>query len=200
MRHISGKNVTLSHTKMFVLTCDVFCHILPEKRHILAPPVQNFFEREEMWRFGLDSKMHLSCRLRFLTVFSHISEAWSGQAFWARTDPYLFSFFLSFVISFVLSFFLDFFETSVCETWVCMCMAHSMNDERHDAMIWGTWLMRESIWVTWLIPMCAMTHSYVCHDSFLCVTRLIPMCAITHTYVMSSNTLSSIHTWDMTHS
>jgi len=23
-----------------------------------------------------------------------------------------------------------------------------------------------SIYVTWLIPMCAMTHSYVCHDSF----------------------------------
>ena len=50
-RHISGKNVqnvTLSHTKIFFLTCDVFCHILPEKRHILAPPVQNFVEREEM--------------------------------------------------------------------------------------------------------------------------------------------------------
>jgi len=46
--HISGKNVTLSHTKIFFLPCDVFCHILPEKRHILATPVQNFFEREEM--------------------------------------------------------------------------------------------------------------------------------------------------------
>jgi len=43
--HISGKNVTLSHTKIFFLTCDVFCHILPEKRHILAPPVQNFLKR-----------------------------------------------------------------------------------------------------------------------------------------------------------
>ena len=32
----------------FFLTCDVFCHILPEKCHILALPVQNFFEREEM--------------------------------------------------------------------------------------------------------------------------------------------------------
>ena len=24
--HISGKNVTLSHTKILFLTCDVFCH------------------------------------------------------------------------------------------------------------------------------------------------------------------------------
>jgi len=46
--HISGKKVPLSHTKIFFLTCDVFCHILPEKRHILTLPVQNFFKREEM--------------------------------------------------------------------------------------------------------------------------------------------------------
>jgi len=31
----------LAHENIF-LTCDVFNHILPEKRHILAPPVQNF--------------------------------------------------------------------------------------------------------------------------------------------------------------
>jgi len=41
--HISGKNVTLSLTKIFFLTCDVFCRILPDKLHILAPPVQNVF-------------------------------------------------------------------------------------------------------------------------------------------------------------
>jgi len=40
-------------TRKIFLTCDVFCHILTEKRHILAPLVQNFFEREEMWRFCL---------------------------------------------------------------------------------------------------------------------------------------------------
>ena len=28
------------------------------------------------------------------------------------------------------------------------------------------------ICVTWLIHMCAMTHSYVWHDSFICVTRI----------------------------
>jgi len=30
--------------------------------------------------------------------------------------------------------------------------------------------------VTWLIYVCAMTHSYVWHDSFICVTWLIHMC------------------------
>jgi len=34
--HISGKNVTLLRTKIFFLIFDVFCHILPEKRHILG--------------------------------------------------------------------------------------------------------------------------------------------------------------------
>jgi len=45
--------------------------------------------------------------------------------------------------------------------------------------------MRETwfIFVTWLIHMCAMTHSYVWHDSFICVTWLIHMCDMTHSYV-----------------
>jgi len=34
--------------KREVGTCDVFCLILTENRHILALLVQNFFEREEM--------------------------------------------------------------------------------------------------------------------------------------------------------
>jgi len=65
--HISGKNVTLSHKKIFFLTCDVFCHILPRKCHILAPPVQIFFERGEIWRFGWDWNMFFSSSLRFVT-------------------------------------------------------------------------------------------------------------------------------------
>ena len=61
----------LAHENMF-LTCDVFCHILPGKRHILAPPVQNFFEREEMWRFGWDWNMLFSFRLRFVTYLGSV--------------------------------------------------------------------------------------------------------------------------------
>jgi len=37
--------------------------------------------------------------------------------------------------------------------------------------------------VTWLIHTCDMTHSYVWHDSFICVTGLIHMCDMTHSYV-----------------
>ena len=37
--------------------------------------------------------------------------------------------------------------------------------------------------VTRLIRMCHTTHSYVWHDSFVCVTRLIRMCHTTHSYV-----------------
>ena len=38
------------------------------------------------------------------------------------------------------------------------------------------------ICVTWLIHMCDMTHSYVWHDSFICVTWLIHMYDMTHSY------------------
>jgi len=37
--------------------------------------------------------------------------------------------------------------------------------------------------VPWLIHMCDMTHSYVWHDSFICVPWLIHMCAMTHSYM-----------------
>jgi len=37
--------------------------------------------------------------------------------------------------------------------------------------------------VTWLIHKDDMTHSYMCHDSFICVTWLIHMCDMTHSYV-----------------
>jgi len=58
--------------KSIFLPCDVFCHILPEKHHILAPPVQNFFEREEMWRFGWDSNIFFSSRHRFVTYLASV--------------------------------------------------------------------------------------------------------------------------------
>jgi len=35
----------------------------------------------------------------------------------------------------------------------------------------------------WPIHMCSMTHSYVCHDSFIWVSWLIHMCAMTHSHV-----------------
>jgi len=50
------------------------------------------------------------------------------------------------------------------------------------------------ICVTWLIPMCDMTHTYVWHDSYICVTWLIHMCDMTHTYVWHDSYMC-----DMTH-
>ena len=36
---------------------------------------------------------------------------------------------------------------------------------------------------SWLICICAMTHSHMCRDSFPCVPWLIHMCAVTHSHV-----------------
>jgi len=50
--------------------------------------------------------------------------------------------------------------------------------------------------------MCDMTHSYVGHDSFICVTWLIHMCDMTHSYVRLDAFMCVtwlIHMCDMTH-
>jgi hypothetical protein len=81
--HISGKNVTLSHTKIFFLTGDVFCHILPGKRHILAPPVQKNLNGKKCDDLaGTERWFSLP-----VSGLSLISEAWSGKAIWAKTYP-----------------------------------------------------------------------------------------------------------------
>ena len=49
------------------------------------------------------------------------------------------------------------------------------------------------IWHTLYIIYIYMTHSYVCHDSFLCVPWLIPMCAMTHSCVCH------VHIYNMTY-
>jgi len=60
-----------------------------------------------------------------------------------------------------------------------------------------------SHYASWLIRMCAMTHSYVCHDSFICVPWFIHMCAMTHSYVCHDSFICVpwfIHMCAMTHS
>jgi len=50
--------------------------------------------------------------------------------------------------------------------------------------------------------MCDMTHSYVWHDSFICVTWLIHMCDMTHSYVSHDSFIRVtclIHMCDMTY-
>ena len=54
-----------------------------------------------------------------------------------------------------------------------------------------------------LLDICAMTHSYVCHDLFVRVRWLIHTCAMTHSYVYHDSFMRVpwlIHTCTMTHS
>ena len=60
-----------------------------------------------------------------------------------------------------------------------------------------------STYMAWLIPKCDMAHSYVWHDSFICVTWLIHMCDMTHSYVRHDSFICVtwlIHMCDTTHS
>jgi len=59
------------------------------------------------------------------------------------------------------------------------------------------------ICVTWLIHMCDMTHSYVWHDSFICVTWRIHMYDMTHSHVWNNSFICApwlTHMCDTTHS
>ena len=53
--------------------------------------------------------------------------------------------------------------------------------------------------VTWHIRMCDMTHSYVWHDSLTCVTWLIHMCDTHMTHTWHTHDTHMTHTWHMTH-
>ena len=72
----------LAHDNLF-LTVDVFCHSLPEKRHILATPVQIFLNGKKCEN---SAGTGLCCSLP-VSDLSLISEAWSGKAIWAKTNP-----------------------------------------------------------------------------------------------------------------
>jgi len=67
---------------------------------------------------------------------------------------------------------------------------------RHDSLVHTLgalmWIMSHSC-VTWLIHMCAMTHSYVWHDVLVhTLGALTWMCHVTHEWVMSHT-----YTWVM---
>jgi len=131
--HISGKNVTLSHTKISFLTCDVFCHILPEKRHNLAPPVKNFFNGKKCD----DSAGTETCFSLAVSDVSLISEAWSGKAFWAKTDPYTYICLNVFVVTTCMR---SFYAAHV---YSCVCV--------------GVY-----VWVRGCVGVCVCVRKYMC--------------------------------------
>jgi len=85
--HISGKNVMLSRTKIFVELVTFFVTSFP-KNVTFWPRQYKFFlnGRNVTIRLGLKNVFFLP-----VSDLSLISEAWSRKAFWAKTDPYLLS-------------------------------------------------------------------------------------------------------------
>jgi len=83
--HISGKNVTLSHTKILFLTCDVFCLSFPTNVTFWSRRYKNFLNGRKCD----DSTGTETCFSLPVSGLSLISEAWSGKAIWAKTDPYI---------------------------------------------------------------------------------------------------------------
>jgi len=73
-------------------------------------------------------------------------------------------------------------DSFICVTWL-IHMYDIFTAQHHMSAMTPPYLSHDSfICVTWLIHMCAMTHSYVCHDSF--------MCAMTYSYVWHASHLN----------
>ena len=69
----------------------------------------------------------------------------------------------------------------------------------HHSYVWHD----SFICVTWRSIMCDMARSYVWHDAFMCVTWRIHMCDMTHSYVWHGASICAtwrIHMCDMTYS
>jgi len=112
-------------------------------------------------------------------------------------------------------------QSNLCAIWIlsieCMCVCITsvwqyvtwlihMCDRTHSfvflhvsARSWLTFTCDMTLTrVTELMRMCAMTHSYVCWDSFICVPWLIHICAMTHSYVCHDSFICLpwlIHMW-----
>ena len=70
-----------------------------------------------------------------------------------------------------------------CHTFANASHVTDKNEVCHDSCVSVTSPVDMCAMTYWFIRMCAMTHSYVCHDSFVCVTWLVDMFAMTHSYV-----------------
>ena len=71
-----------------------------------------------------------------------------------------------------------------------------MSDETHSFVCHDSFVC-----LTLLIHTCDMTHRYVWHDSFICATWFIHMCDMTHSYVWHDSSICVtwlIHMCDMT--
>jgi len=81
-------------------------------------------------------------------------------------------------------------DTTVCVTWFVTqsCVWHKpfLRGRLVHAALWS---FQNHLWIcdtthhmcaAWHIDMCGMSHSYLCHASFICVTCLIHMRAMTH--------------------
>jgi len=82
-------------------------------------------------------------------------------------------------------------DSFMCVTW----LIHMLHDSfvhvtcfiHAHAIAFGTSksARKGPTYVPWLIHICAMTHSRMCHDSLICVPRLIRVCDMTHQFQSS---------------
>jgi len=91
------------------------------------------------------------------------------------------------------------FRKCITFCWNCHSQVPDINESCHTC----EWVMTHNSGTRTIpVHMCVMTHSYVWHDSFICVTRLIHMRDMPPSYVWRDSFICVtwlIHMWDMTY-
>jgi len=66
-----------------------------------------------------------------------------------------------------------FWEHFICVSWLIHMCVMTLLEAPFFCLTQFWWVNNSSICVPWLIHTCAMTHSFVCHDSLICITCVL---------------------------
>jgi len=166
-----------------------------------------------MWHIGWSHVSHTSCDTydfftcdtydSFICLLCHI---WWSHVSYTSCDTYD-------------SFICDTYDSFICPRIRFLHVSHMMYMRHTVFTCWrrlsffykkrnasgfvGQGWQEPFLCVTWLIPVCDMTHSCVWHDAFMCVTWCIHVCDMTHSCVWHDAFMCVtwlIHVCDMMHS
>jgi len=127
--------------------------------------------------------MNESCHIHEW-VMSHIHARVIVTYTWKCNVTFFLFFFLSRMYGWVMSH---------MHEWVMSCTHRRQEKQRKTVGVWRQFRLTarklRKVSLRWRIYTCDRTHSYVWHDSIMCVTWLIHTCDMTHPYMWHDSSI-----------